>query len=79
MCGILVTKRPERGQMIKHRGTESHSFMDKVNEMHFIHYRLPIQTMDNDEWKQPIEIEDSILLFNGEIFNYPDKYDSDIF
>tara|TARA_R110000744_G_scaffold191095_2_gene310363 strand:- start:158 stop:1531 length:1374 start_codon:yes stop_codon:yes gene_type:complete len=78
MCGILVTKRPERGQMIKHRGTESHSFMDKVNEMHFIHYRLPIQTMDNDEWKQPIEIEDSILLFNGEIFNYPDKYDSDI-
>ena len=33
MCGILVTKRPERGQMIKHRGTESHSFMDTVNEI----------------------------------------------
>ena len=75
MCGILVTKRPERGPMIKHRGTESHYV--NVDGMHFIHHRLPIQTKDNDEWKQPIESEDSILLFNGEIFNYPDKYDSD--
>ena len=75
MCGILVTNRPERGPMIKHRGTESH-YISK-GDKHFIHHRLHIQTRDNDEWKQPIESDDGILLFNGEIFNYPDKYSSD--
>jgi asparagine synthase (glutamine-hydrolysing) len=77
MCGILVAKRPseERVLSIAHRGIE-HSVVYK-DDICLVHHRLPIQTLDGDNWSQPIQIgEDRWLLFNGEIFNYGD-FESD--
>lgn len=77
MCGILVAKRPseERILSIAHRGIE-HSVVYK-DDLCLVHHRLPIQTLDGDNWSQPIQIgEDRWLLFNGEIFNYGD-FESD--
>lgn len=77
MCGILVAKRPseERVLSIAHRGIE-HSVVYK-DDLCLVHHRLPIQTLDGDNWSQPIQIgEDRWLLFNGEIFNYGD-FESD--
>lgn len=81
MCGILLTTRaneiPEILDSISHRGIEmSIKSFDSVT---LCHHRLPIQTLDGDEWAQPIEISDGIyLMFNGEIFNYDqEKFSSD--
>jgi asparagine synthase (glutamine-hydrolysing) len=77
MCGILVAKRPseERVLSIAHRGIE-HSVVYK-DDLCLVHHRLPIQTLDGDNWSQPIQIgEDRWLLFNGEKFNYGD-FESD--
>jgi asparagine synthase (glutamine-hydrolysing) len=81
MCGILLTTRaekmPELLDSISHRGIEM-SFKN-LNDVTLCHHRLPIQTLDGDEWAQPIEISDGVyLMFNGEIFNYDqDKFSSD--
>ena len=73
MCGILLTTRekikPTILDSIKHRGIESSK--ESLDGVTLCHHRLPIQTLDGDEWKQPIEISDGVfLMFNGEIFNY---------
>ena len=73
MCGILITTQSKSSpgvlNSIKHRGIESH--VVDLDSVVLCHHRLPIQTSDGDEWKQPIEISRGVyLLFNGEIFNY---------
>jgi asparagine synthase (glutamine-hydrolysing) len=79
MCGILISLNgsEERIMSIAHRGIE-HLTISKKG-VYLTHHRLPIQTMDGDNWQQPIEISDGVyLLFNGEIFNYERKiYSSD--
>ena len=77
MCGILLAKNPseERIQSIAHRGTEYSVIEDK--DLFLVHHRLPIQTLDGDNWSQPISIgKNRWLLFNGEIFNFGD-FESD--
>ena len=78
MCGILVAKRPsnERVQSISHRGIEYQKIYSE--DLCLVHHRLAIQTLDGDNWSQPISIgKDRWLLFNGEIFNYGGGFESD--
>jgi asparagine synthase (glutamine-hydrolysing) len=79
MCGILISLDDSEKKImsISHRGTE-HLTIEK-NGVYITHHRLPIQTVDGDNWFQPIEINEGVyLLFNGEIFNYDSKlYSSD--
>jgi asparagine synthase (glutamine-hydrolysing) len=76
MCGILLTTRgkskPEILDSIKHRGIESSKeTFPGPTEVTLCHHRLPIQTLDGDDWNQPIELSEGVyLMFNGEIFNY---------
>ena len=79
MCGILVgyNLSEVRINSIAHRGIE-YKKVDLPNGLNLVHHRLPIQTSIGDTWDQPIEIGNGrYLLFNGEIFNYPDQYSSD--
>lgn len=76
MCGILLTTRakefPTILDSIKHRGIER-SIAEHGN-VTMCHHRLPIQTLDGDEWDQPIELSKGVyMMFNGEIFNYDKK------
>jgi asparagine synthase (glutamine-hydrolysing) len=79
MCGILLTTSNDERVLnsIKHRGIESQ--VEKIGNVTLCHHRLPIQTLDGDNWGQPIEIsKDVYLMFNGEIFNYDnEKFSSD--
>lgn len=79
MCGIIITRDGSENTLdsIKHRGIER-SVVYK-NGIYMCHHRLPIQTLDGDEWAQPREISPGIfLMFNGEIFNYDSEiYSSD--
>lgn len=78
MCGIIITKNKNKLDSIKHRGIEFSS-VEKDGWING-HYRLPIQTLIDDEWSQPIELtgEWELLLYNGEIFNYDkEKYGND--
>ena len=81
MCGIILTtganKNPEILDSIKHRGIERNEI--SFDGVTLCHHRLPIQTLDGDEWSQPIEISDGMyLMFNGEIFNYDrERFSSD--
>lgn len=77
MCGIIITKTPAKIDQLKHRGIEVNSI--ERSGLHIAHHRLPIQTELGDNMTQPIEFSSGdILLYNGEIFNYPKDYDSDI-
>lgn len=79
MCGILIGKNlsEERINSISHRGIE-YNVLKLKNGLNLVHHRLPIQTAVGDTWQQPIDLgDDRYLLFNGEIFNYPEKYNSD--
>lgn len=81
MCGILLTTRAKRDpwilDTIKHRGIERSEI--EFENVTLCHHRLPIQTLDGDEWTQPREVSPGIyMMFNGEIFNYDKKrYSSD--
>jgi asparagine synthase (glutamine-hydrolysing) len=79
MCGILLTTDGSGASLdsIKHRGIEK-TVVEK-NGVFLCHHRLPIQTIDGDEWDQPKEISPGMyLMFNGEIFNYDSSvYSSD--
>lgn len=79
MCGILLTLDGSEASLdsIRHRGIER-TVVEK-NGVFLCHHRLPIQTLDGDEWNQPREISHGIyLMFNGEIFNYDrSTYSSD--
>lgn len=80
MCGILLTLDGSDSSLnsIQHRGIEK-TVIEK-DGVFLCHHRLPIQTLDGDEWNQPREIYKGIyLMFNGEIFNYDrSKFSSDI-
>jgi len=79
MCGILIGKNlsEERINSIAHRGIE-YKKIEMPDGLGIVHHRLPIQTAIGDTWDQPLEIGPGrYLLFNGEIFNYPDQYSSD--
>jgi asparagine synthase (glutamine-hydrolysing) len=80
MCGILLTLDGSDSSLnsIQHRGIEK-TVIEK-DGVFLCHHRLPIQTLDGDEWNQPREISKGIyLMFNGEIFNYDrSKFSSDI-
>lgn len=76
MCGIIITRRPKQVDELRHRGIAC----NYINRFGFriAHHWLPIQTRIGEDEAQPFEYKDgSILLFNGEIFNYPSKYKSD--
>lgn len=79
MCGILLTTDGSGASLdsIKHRGIEK-TVVEK-NGVFLCHHRLPIQTLDGDDWDQPKEISPGMfLMFNGEIFNYDSSvYSSD--
>lgn len=77
MCGIIITKDSEKIPLLQHRGIES-SYVGLAG--YFLgHHRLPIQTVQGDKLGQPIHLVDGdYLLYNGEIFNYPEKYGSDV-
>ena len=77
MCGIIITKDLDRIPLLKHRGIESH--YEQGFGFYFGHHRLPIQTVEGDGLEQPLKLKDGgLLLFNGEIFNIPMKYTSDV-
>lgn len=76
MCGIIITKRPQLVKTLEHRGLASR-YVD-AHGYRIAHHWLPIQTQLGEDEAQPFVYKDgSILLFNGEIFNYPAKYHSD--
>ena len=62
---------------ISHRGTEIRQL--EFGRFWLGHARLPIQTLSGslDPGVQPIPLRDGYLLYNGEIYNYPSKYNSD--
>jgi len=78
MCGISINKNFYKDQLTKHRGLQT-TFVE-MNGLKHTHHRLPIQTLSDDEWDQPVHIKDDwYLMFNGEIFNYDkEKYDNDV-
>ena len=78
MCGISIHKNFHQDELTKHRGIQTTSLT--LNGMKYAHHRLPIQTLVDDEWNQPVHIKDGwYLMFNGEIFNYDtEKYDNDV-
>ena len=76
MSGIIITHRIEQVEKLKHRGL-SHKCV-KRHGYHIAHHWLPIQTQPEHDEAQPFEYDDgSLLLFNGEIFNYPREFNSD--
>lgn len=78
MCGISVSRRINAIYEIQHRGTET---VQIAQGGWFLgHVRLPIQTEPGDDLAQPIKLagDNGWLLYVGEIYNYPRKYDSDV-
>jgi asparagine synthase (glutamine-hydrolysing) len=75
MCGITLNRKYNHlnTDKISHRGIEKNEIIK--GDVVLCHHRLPIQTLDGDNWTQPREISrDIFLLFNGEIFNYDKSY-----
>jgi asparagine synthase (glutamine-hydrolysing) len=82
MCGYLlsVTKQKINNSKwnksflsIKHRGPDSSKikfYKNKLFNLKFGFHRLSIVDNQNKKANQPFESEKSILLFNGEIYNY---------
>ena len=78
MCGISITRRANAIDKIQHRGIE---FTQIAEGGWFLgHVRLPIQTEPGDDLAQPIKLagDNGWLLYVGEIYNYPQKYNSDV-
>ncbi|NJO90810.1 MAG: hypothetical protein HC831_18975 [Chloroflexia bacterium] len=70
-------KNRHKVDSIKHRGIQYTEIVE--DGWIYGHHRLPIQTLEDDEWTQPIKFGGGFFLFNGEIFNYDkEKYDSDV-
>lgn len=77
MCGIIISRSRVLYPFIGHRGTE-YSEVSR-DGMTYGHWRLPIQTREGDGWNQPIQCANGkLLLFNGEIYNYPKSYNNDV-
>ena len=76
MCGIIITRRPEQVDKLKHRGLQC-NYIDR-HGFRIAHHWLPIQTAIESDKPQPFMYSDgSIVLYNGEIFNYPSYYEND--
>jgi asparagine synthase (glutamine-hydrolysing) len=79
MCGIAGfygSKLPSKSNIsksskfIRHRGPDaSGSLILKKDKLVFLHRRLSIIDIDNRS-NQPMEYQNTILIFNGEIYNY---------
>ncbi len=79
MCGIAgfygskfpsLTSLSKSSNLIKHRGPDSGgSVILRKKKLALIHRRLSIIDLDKRS-NQPMKYEDSILIFNGEIYNY---------
>lgn len=77
MCGLIITKDRSKVDSIKHRGLQYTEVVK--DDWIFGHHRLPIQTLEEDEWTQPIHFKGGFFLYNGEIFNYDKKkYENDV-
>lgn len=78
MCGIFITKSENKINSLDHRGIET--YFIKHDEIFLVHNRLPIQTLEGDEYSQPFKLKNGkILLYNGEIFNYDRaEYENDV-
>jgi asparagine synthetase B (glutamine-hydrolysing) len=76
MCGIQITFNKKENE-IRHRGV-SHFSME-LHGWNVCFSSLPINS-EGAKIQQPIELEGSFLLFNGEIFNYREfgRYRSDL-
>jgi asparagine synthase (glutamine-hydrolysing) len=82
MCGYLLSVTREKVNnskwnkaflSIKHRGPDSTKikfYKNKIFNLNFGFHRLSIVDHRNNKANQPFESEKSILLFNGEIYNY---------
>lgn len=81
MCGIagyfgkLDTKKiflQEASKVLQHRGPDGEGFYTHQNNNHnlaFVHTRLAIIDI-NQRSNQPFHYQDTVLIFNGEIYNY---------
>jgi asparagine synthase (glutamine-hydrolysing) len=82
MCGIIISPDKSKLNSIKHRGIQFTAKQRKIlgKTWYYGHHRLPIQTLEEDNWTQPIDCEDGeFFLFNGEIFNYDkERYENDV-
>jgi len=82
MCGYLLSVTREKVNnskwikaflSIKHRGPDGSKikfYKNKIFNLKFGFHRLSIVDHQNKKANQPFESEKSILLFNGEIYNY---------
>ena len=77
MCGIYLTNLPIKkselkGKLksIKHRGPDYTGALQK-DGLSFGHTRLSIVDLDSRS-HQPMEHENYLIVFNGEIYNYKD-------
>ncbi len=76
MCGIIFTNikyikknifQKSTMEMV-HRGPDNQSYLE-INKFKFGHTRLSIQDLDTRS-NQPMRINDYIIIFNGEIYNF---------
>jgi asparagine synthase (glutamine-hydrolysing) len=74
MCGIIISPDKSKIDSIKHRGIQFTSL--EKREWIYGHHRLPIQTLEEDNWFQPVHLKDGFLLYNGEIFNFNELHGS---
>ena len=75
--GIIISKNQEKIHQIKHRGSTIGTI--PIHGYHFCSVDIPISTDNTGRLDQPINLPDgSTLLFDGRIFNYPDKYNDDL-
>jgi len=76
MCGIQITKR-DVPNGVTHRGVQN--FEENIHSWYIKFSSLPISSGKTD-LTQPIKINDTYLVFNGEIFNYNQfgRYKSDL-
>ncbi len=74
MCGIVGTNHNYNidfkmvTSLMKHRGPNNTS-IKKIDNNYFGHTRLSIIDLDS-EANQPMEFDDIVIVFNGEIYNY---------
>ncbi|MDD2895043.1 MAG: asparagine synthase (glutamine-hydrolyzing) [Aliarcobacter sp.] len=73
MCGIigtnfLSTKFDKSLELLNHRGPDFQKSV-KIDNKQFGHTRLAIIDLD-EEANQPMNFDDILLVFNGEIYNY---------
>ena len=75
---MCIRDRANTIDKIQHRGIESAQIAE--GGLFLGHVRLPIQTEPGDGLAQPIDLAENngLLLYVGEIYNYPTRYSSDV-